>query len=111
MWFISHVYANILNCFIHFQAWSMAALRFRVARLYRAYYTYSFHGPRTHHRFSQGRPFAMQEATMALAMILQKFNLEFADPDYELEIKQTLTIKPKNFFMHAIPRKDVYTTA
>ena len=53
----------------------------------------------------------MQEATMALAMILLKFNLEFADPDYELEIKQTLTIKPKNFFMHAIPRKDVYTTA
>lgn len=59
----------------------------------------------------QGRPFAMQEAIMALAMILQKFNFELADPDYELEIKQTLTLKPKNFFIHAIPRREVFTTA
>ncbi|KAI0093019.1 cytochrome P450 [Irpex rosettiformis] len=58
-----------------------------------------------------GRPFAMQEATMALAMILQKFTFELADPDYELEIMQTLTVKPKNFFIHAIPRGEVYTTA
>ncbi len=48
---------------------------------------------------------------MALAMILQKFNFELADPDYELEIKQTLTLKPKNFFIHAIPRREVFTTA
>lgn len=48
---------------------------------------------------------------MALAMILQKFTFELADPEYELEIRQTLTLKPKGFFMHAIPRKDVYTTS
>ncbi len=53
----------------------------------------------------------MQEAIMALAMIVQKFNFELADPDYELEVVQTLTVKPKNFFIHAIPRKDVFTTA
>ena len=111
MWFIRHINVGLLNWFIHFQAWGMAALRFRIARLYRACEPTSFHARRAHYSFTQGRPFAMQEATMALAMILQKFNLEFADPDYELEIKQTLTIKPKNFFMHAIPRKDVYTTA
>lgn len=59
----------------------------------------------------QGRPFAMQEAIMALAMILQKFNFELVDPNYELEVMQTLTVKPKNLFIHAIPRKDIYTTA
>jgi cytochrome P450/NADPH-cytochrome P450 reductase len=30
-----------------------------------------------------------------------------ADSEYDLKIKQTLTIKPDNFFIHAIPRKDV----
>ncbi|KAI0777972.1 cytochrome P450 [Irpex lacteus] len=58
-----------------------------------------------------GRPFAMQEAIMALAMILQKFNFELVDPNYELEVMQTLTVKPKNLFIHAMPRKDIYTTA
>ena len=53
----------------------------------------------------------MQESIMALAMIIQKFTLELADPEYELEFKQTLTIKPKGLFIHAIPRKDVYTTS
>ena len=53
----------------------------------------------------------MQEAIMALAMIIQKFTFELADPDYKLEVMQTLTVKPKNFFIHAIPRKDSYTTA
>ncbi|KAI0768381.1 cytochrome P450 [Irpex lacteus] len=59
----------------------------------------------------QGRAFAMQEATMALAMILQKFNFSLADPDYELEIMQTLSIKPKNFYIHATPRSEMPTTA
>lgn len=53
----------------------------------------------------------MQEAIMALAMILQKFNFELVDPNYELEVMQTLTVKPKNLFIHAMPRKDIYTTA
>ena len=28
------------------------------------------------------------------------------DPTYTLQLKQTLTIKPKDFYIHAIPRKD-----
>ena len=28
------------------------------------------------------------------------------DPSYELKVKQTLTIKPDEFYIHAIPRKD-----
>ncbi len=28
------------------------------------------------------------------------------DPSYELKVKQTLTIKPDNFYIHAIPRKN-----
>ena len=46
-----------------------------------------------------GRPFAWQEAILALAMILQNFNLRFDDPSYQLHIKQTLTIKPADFFI------------
>ncbi|KAI0687681.1 cytochrome P450 [Cytidiella melzeri] len=52
-----------------------------------------------------GRAFAWQEGALALVMVLQKFDFEMADPDYELDIKQTLTVKPNNFFIHAIPRK------
>lgn len=53
----------------------------------------------------------MQEAVLALAMILQKFDLQLADPSYKLEIVQTLTIKPTNFFIHAVPRRHVATSA
>ena len=28
------------------------------------------------------------------------------DPSYELKLKQSLTVKPGGFFIHAIPRKD-----
>ena len=43
-----------------------------------------------------GRQFAMQEAILVLSMLLQRF--EFVDfADYQLETKQTLTIKPNNF--------------
>ncbi len=48
-----------------------------------------------------GRGFALQEATLFLAMLLQRFDISAADPDYELAIKQTLTIKPAGLFMHA----------
>ncbi|KAK5114823.1 hypothetical protein LTR62_001980 [Meristemomyces frigidus] len=47
-----------------------------------------------------GRPFAWQEAMMVAAMLLQYFDFT-ADPNYELAIKQTLTIKPKDWFMYA----------
>ncbi|NPD70207.1 cytochrome P450 [Lichenicola cladoniae] len=48
-----------------------------------------------------GRGFAMQEAQLVLAMILQRFHIELADPGYRLEITETLTIKPHNLFIRA----------
>lgn len=54
-----------------------------------------------------GRPFAWQEALLALALILQNFNLRMADPSYQLRIKQTLTIKPDGFFMRATLREGI----
>ncbi|KAI0642932.1 bifunctional P-450/NADPH-P450 reductase [Trametes meyenii] len=53
-----------------------------------------------------GRPFAWQEAQLALVTVLQRFDLVMHDPTYELELKQTLTIKPHNFLIHALPRKN-----
>lgn len=53
----------------------------------------------------QGRPFAWQEAQLVLVTVIQNFDLYMHDPTYELALKQTLTIKPNNFFIHAIPRK------
>ena len=45
-----------------------------------------------------GRQFALQEATLVLGMLLQRF--EFVDfADYQLDTKQTLTVKPSNFHM------------
>jgi len=35
---------------------------------------------------------------------LQNFNFHLDDPSYQLSIKQTLTIKPKDLFMHATLR-------
>ena len=46
-----------------------------------------------------GRAFAMQEAILCLAAIFQNYDLEFADPSYELKVKFTLTIKPDNMMM------------
>jgi len=54
-----------------------------------------------------GRPFAWQEAVLATAMLLQNFNFRFDDPSYQLQIKQTLTLKPKGFFMHAMLRDHI----
>ncbi|KIM26551.1 hypothetical protein M408DRAFT_56754, partial [Serendipita vermifera MAFF 305830] len=54
-----------------------------------------------------GRAFAWQEATIALATLFQRFDFILADSTYDLKIKQTLTIKPDEFYIHAIPRKNV----
>ncbi|MCA0318117.1 MAG: cytochrome P450 [Proteobacteria bacterium] len=43
-----------------------------------------------------GRQFAMQEATLVLGMILQRFQL-FDHAKYQLKIKETLSIKPDGF--------------
>ncbi|KAM0146394.1 hypothetical protein ACHAQE_010763 [Botrytis cinerea] len=48
-----------------------------------------------------GRNFALQEANLMLVMLLQNFDLALDDPSYELQIKQTLTMKPKNFKIRA----------
>ncbi|KAF8755250.1 cytochrome P450 [Rhizoctonia solani] len=52
-----------------------------------------------------GRPFAWQEALIAIATIFQKFDFRPSDESYTLQLKQTLTLKPKDFTFHAIPRK------
>ncbi len=54
-----------------------------------------------------GRPFAWQEAILVTAMLLQNFNFRLDDPSYQLHIKQTLTIKPKDFYMHATLRDHI----
>ncbi|TFK87927.1 cytochrome P450 [Polyporus arcularius HHB13444] len=53
-----------------------------------------------------GGAFAWQEGQIALVTILQHFDLVMDDPHYELQLKQTLSIKPKNFNIRATPRKD-----
>ncbi|CAE6454161.1 unnamed protein product [Rhizoctonia solani] len=52
-----------------------------------------------------GRPFAWQEALITIATIFQKFDFTPSDPAYNLQLKQTLTLKPKNFTFRATPRK------
>ncbi len=50
-----------------------------------------------------GRQFAMHEATLAIAMLLQRFQI--ADPHgYQLQIKETLTLKPADFRVRVEPR-------
>jgi cytochrome P450/NADPH-cytochrome P450 reductase len=58
-----------------------------------------------------GRPFAWQEALLVMAMLLQNFNFSMEDASYQLQIKQTLTIKPKDFLMRAHLRNGVSATS
>ena len=53
-----------------------------------------------------GRGFALQEAMLFLAKLLQRFEVTAADPGYELQIKHTLTMKPEGLFIH-VRRRDV----
>ncbi|KAH6631258.1 cytochrome P450 [Chaetomium tenue] len=57
-----------------------------------------------------GRPFAWQEAVLVMAMLLQNFNFTLDDPNYELHYKQTLTTKPKDFYMRAALRDGLTAT-
>lgn len=52
-----------------------------------------------------GRQFALQEAQLALAMILQRFTLTDRH-DYQLHLKQTLTIKPEGLMIQVRPRTE-----
>ncbi|KAL7275682.1 hypothetical protein RUND412_001369 [Rhizina undulata] len=56
-----------------------------------------------------GRPFAWQEALLVTALLLQNFSFHMHDPNYKSAIKQTLTIKPKDFYMHATLRDGIDT--
>lgn len=56
-----------------------------------------------------GRPFAMQEAQLVLAMMLQRFDFVFDDPAYQLKIHETLTIKPENLKIRAKARRSSKT--
>ncbi|WP_068426999.1 bifunctional cytochrome P450/NADPH--P450 reductase [Piscicoccus intestinalis] len=53
-----------------------------------------------------GRGFALQEAQLVLALMLQRFDLDWADPGYELKVKETLTLKPEGFFARFSVRSD-----
>ena len=48
-----------------------------------------------------GRGFALQEATLFLATLLQRFDVSPAEPNYQLKLHQTLTIKPEGLHMFA----------
>ncbi|KAF9878871.1 bifunctional p-450: NADPH-p450 reductase [Colletotrichum karsti] len=52
-----------------------------------------------------GRAFAWQEMLLALAVLFQNFNFVAQNPNYDLKIAQTLTIKPKDFYIRAILRE------
>lgn len=60
-----------------------------------------------------GRQFALTEAKLALALILQRFAL--SDPhDYQLHIRETLTLKPDHLYIRARrrrPQERLVTTA
>ena len=45
-----------------------------------------------------GRQFALHEAVLALGMVLQRYDLQ-ADQDYQLEIAESLTLKPAGFLL------------
>lgn len=51
-----------------------------------------------------GRPFALQEAQLVLIMLLQRFDLLAADPNYQLSVKETLTLKPDQFYIRVKKR-------
>ena len=56
-----------------------------------------------------GRQFAMQEATLVLGMLLQRF--KFLDhSNYQLKIKETLTLKPENFTIKVKERTNAERT-
>jgi len=50
-----------------------------------------------------GRQFALHEAILVLARMLHRYDIA-ADPDYELEIAERLTLMPKGFELTLAPR-------
>jgi len=66
-------------------------VRSRPAGLYKPFGT----GPRS----CIGRQFALHEAVLLLAVLLRRYDL-IADPDYQLEISERLTLMPRDFQLH-----------
>ena len=52
-----------------------------------------------------GSEFALQEATMATAILMQRFDFSLVDPSWTMQTKQTAVLKPANLFMHAKLRR------
>ena len=52
-----------------------------------------------------GRGFAMQEALLVLSMMLQRFDISRADPNYRLKVAETLTMKPEGLRIRARRRQ------
>ncbi|WP_270181102.1 bifunctional cytochrome P450/NADPH--P450 reductase [Alkalihalobacillus sp. CinArs1] len=52
-----------------------------------------------------GQQFSLHEATLVLGMVVQHFDL-IDHANYELEVKETLTLKPEGFKMKVNPRKE-----
>ncbi len=50
-----------------------------------------------------GRQFALQEAVLTLGMVIQRFKL-IDHTDYQLKVKEALTIKPEGFRIKVVPR-------
>jgi cytochrome P450/NADPH-cytochrome P450 reductase len=48
-----------------------------------------------------GRGFSLQEAILALALVLQNFDLRLADPMYNMRIKHSITLKPLGLYVKA----------
>jgi cytochrome P450/NADPH-cytochrome P450 reductase len=57
-----------------------------------------------------GRQFAVQEASLVIAMILQRFKL-FDHKNYELKIRESLSIKPDGFTIKVKPRSSCGATS
>lgn len=57
-----------------------------------------------------GRQFALQEAILVLGMLLQRFQM-FDHQNYQLDVKETLSIKPEGFLIKAKVRKGLTRSA
>lgn len=54
-----------------------------------------------------GNEFALRQATVAVALLFQKFDLKFVDPDYEIQYLPSLHRKAKDLKVHVILRPGV----
>lgn len=52
-------------------------------------------------RLCIGGDFALQEATVTIAILFQKFDFALVDPDYELQYQPSLNRKPKGLSIYA----------